>query len=68
MEKKIITKKEKLLEDNITEAKIQERYSELKTIPLRLLSELEDVNISNPSNGQVLTYNSTSKKWENSTP
>lgn len=29
------------------------------------LSELTDVNISSPSNGQVLKYNSTSSKWEN---
>lgn len=29
------------------------------------LIALSDVNISSPSNGQVLTYNSTSGKWEN---
>ena len=29
------------------------------------LADLLDVNISNPTNGQVLTYNSTSGKWEN---
>lgn len=65
MDKKFRTKKEGLLEEKITEDKIEERTSELSTIPLRLLSELEDVSISNPSNGQVLKYNSTSKKWEN---
>ena len=32
------------------------------------LEELEDVDISTPSNGQVLAYNGTSGKWENSTP
>ena len=32
----------------------------------RLLNELLDVLISNPSNGQVPVYNSTSGKWENS--
>ena len=32
----------------------------------RLLSELLDVLVSNPSNGQVPVYNSTSGKWENS--
>ena len=31
------------------------------------LSELTDVSISNPSNNQVLKYNSTSQKWENGT-
>ena len=31
------------------------------------LSELTDVAISSPSNGQVLKYNSTSEKWENGT-
>ncbi len=30
------------------------------------LDGLTDVTISSPSNGQVLTYNSTSSKWENS--
>lgn len=61
------TKKEKLLEEKITDAKIEERYSKLSTIPLRLLSELEDVSISSPANGQHLVYNSTSGKWENTT-
>lgn len=31
------------------------------------LNDLSDVNISSPSNGQVLGYNSTSGKWENKT-
>lgn len=31
------------------------------------LNGLTDVTISSPSNGQVLTYNSTSSKWENTT-
>lgn len=30
------------------------------------LDDLTDVDITSPSNGQVLTYNSTSQKWENS--
>lgn len=29
------------------------------------LEELTDVSLSNPSNGQVLKYNSTTSKWEN---
>lgn len=29
------------------------------------LSDLSDTAVSTPSNGQVLTYNSTSQKWEN---
>ena len=32
---------------------------------VRLLSALMDTNISNPTNGQVLKYNSTTNKWEN---
>jgi hypothetical protein len=32
------------------------------------LDELHDVAITTPSNGQVLTYNSTTDLWENSTP
>lgn len=64
----IPTKKEKkLLEEKITDAKIEEKYSKLSTIPLRLLSELEDVDISSPANGEYLRYNATSGKWENST-
>ena len=31
-------------------------------------ADLTDTNISNPSNGQVPVYNSTSGKWENGTP
>ena len=31
------------------------------------LDDLTDVNISSPSDGEVLTYNSTSGKWENQT-
>lgn len=33
-----------------------------------MLSGLTDVDISNPSNGQTLVYNSTSGKWENTPP
>lgn len=32
-----------------------------------LLSQLNDVNIVNPTNGQSLEYNATTQKWENST-
>jgi hypothetical protein len=31
------------------------------------LSKIFDVNISNPSNGEALVYNSVSQKWENKT-
>lgn len=31
------------------------------------IGDLTDVTVSNPSNGQVLKYNSTSQKWENGT-
>ena len=33
---------------------------------LDLLGSLSDVNISNPSNGDCIVYNSTTGKWENS--
>ena len=62
------TRNERLLEEKLDEAKFKENYTEFQTIPLRLLSQLEDVSISSPTNGQVLTYNSTSEKWENATP
>lgn len=29
------------------------------------LEELDDVNISTPTDGQALKYNATSQKWEN---
>ena len=61
-------KEKELLEQKMAKAKVKENYSEFTTIPLRLLSELEDVNITSPSNNQQLKYNSTSKKWENFTP
>lgn len=34
----------------------------------KLLSNLLDVSISTPSNGQVLTYDSTNSRWYNATP
>lgn len=33
---------------------------------LNLLGSLSDVNISNPSDGDCIVYNSTTGKWENS--
>jgi hypothetical protein len=58
--------------------KIKDRFSfsDLKDIPMYLrkvasktmsLFELDDTSISNPTNDQVLKYNSTTKKWENGT-
>ena len=35
------------------------------TSPGNSLSKIFDVNISNPSNGEGLVYNTTSRKWEN---
>ena len=32
------------------------------------LSALSDVTLTSPTNGQSLTYNSTTSKWVNSTP
>lgn len=32
------------------------------------LSSMADVNLQNPGNGQLLTYNSSSSKWENADP
>jgi len=62
------TQKERLLEEKLDEAKFQENYTELQTIPLRLLSELEDVSITTPSNGDILVYKTASGKWENEAP
>lgn len=58
--------------------KIKDKFSftDLKDIPMYLrkvasktmsLFELDDTNISNPTNDQVLKYNSTTGKWENGT-
>ena len=68
IKKQIGTQKERLLEEKLDEAKFQENYTELQMIPLRLLSQLEDVSISSLANGHILTYNSTTKKWENGAP
>lgn len=62
------TKKEMLLAEEIKEAKIQEKTSTLEALTVRELNDLEDVSISSPTNGQHLMYNSTSGKWENTTP
>jgi len=32
------------------------------------LAQINDVELSSPTNGQVLTYNSTLSRWENTTP
>jgi hypothetical protein len=32
---------------------------------LKYLTDLDDVSVDNPSNGELLTYNSTTGKWEN---
>ncbi len=32
------------------------------------LNDLSDVNITSPTNEQILSYNSTSSKWENESP
>jgi len=32
------------------------------------LAQINDVQLSSPTNGQVLTYNSTLSRWENATP
>jgi arsenate reductase-like glutaredoxin family protein len=37
------------------------------TSGISYLNRLVDVNLSSPTNGQVLTYNSTTQKWYNST-
>lgn len=51
-------------------------YNDLKDLPAIWkqvasrdydLTELKDVSITSPSNGQVLKYNSTTRKWENGT-
>ena len=45
-------------------------YSDLSGAPTvpTTLNTLTDVSISSVSNGQVISYNSTSGEWENSTP
>jgi len=68
MENDLRSKKEMLIEEKITEERIKERSSKLVPLTVRELNDLDDVEISSPTNGQVLTYNSTSGKWENATP
>jgi len=68
MENDLRSKKEKLIEEKITEERIKERSSSLVPLTVRELNDLDDVEISSPTNGQVLKYNSTSKVWENKDP
>lgn len=44
------------------------RQSTVYSGGVRLLSSLFDTSIVTPTNGQVLTYNTTNQKWENQTP
>ena len=69
MENENLTKKEMLLAENSEEEikKIEEK-SIVEPIPIYRLADLEDVTITNPQNGHILSYNSTSKKWENGAP
>lgn len=62
------TKKEKLIEEKITEERIAERSSKLEALSVRELNDLDDVVITNPQNTHILKYNSTSGKWENGAP
>lgn len=64
----MIFSKKQLMEPKEDIEKAQERTSELLTLSMRELNDLDDVEISDPQNGDVLTYNSTSGKWENSAP
>ena len=62
------SKKEKLIEEKITEERIAERSSKLEALSVRELNDLDDVTLSCPTNGQLLKYNSTSEVWENKDP
>lgn len=58
-----------VLSSNLATVATTGAYSDLSgtpTIPDDL-NDFTDVNISSPTNGQVLKYNSTSQKWENGT-
>ena len=63
MEDEIKTKKEMTIEE-IPIEKPQPGRSTFKDLPVRQLSELEDVVITSPANGHILKYNSTSGAWE----
>jgi len=62
------SKKEKLIDERITEERIAERSSKLEGLSVRELNDLDDVVITNPQNGHILKYVSASGKWENSAP
>lgn len=68
MKNENLTKKEMLIEEKITEERIKERSSKLVPLTVRELNDLDDVEISSPTNGQILKYNSTTKVWENKDP
>jgi hypothetical protein len=44
------------------------RVSDDPSVGSSTLSSLSDVNLSSPTNGQTLTYNTSTSKWVNTTP
>ena len=51
--------------DTVTSTKLNKMEQGIAASGGGLLESLSDVDLSNPTNGQTLVYNSTSGKWEN---
>lgn len=57
--------KETYKEDGLKLTAIEKRLIRLGGGGASFLTQLQDVSLSSPTNGQVLKYNSTTQKWEN---
>lgn len=58
---------EKYKDDSLKLTELEKRLIRLGGGGASFLSQLQDVLLSSPSNGQVIGYNSTNEKWENIT-
>lgn len=58
---------EKYKDDSLKLTALEKRLIRLGGGGASFLSQLQDVLLSSPSNGQVIGYNSTNEKWENIT-
>lgn len=60
--------KEEYKDDGLKLTELEKRLIRLGGGGASYFSQLQDGAINNPSNGQVLTWNATTQKWENQTP
>ena len=57
-----------LVENDLDEPDVDYHIKDASPVSAKNLDDLLDVQITSPSNGQTLTYESSSSKWKNKTP